>query len=47
MNVDDRDAERFLLQLTLLPVDEVRDLVAVHVDNPQERARPSAGWPPS
>ena len=37
MNVDDRDAERFLLQLTLLPVDEIRDLVAVHADNPQER----------
>lgn len=38
MNVDDRDVERFLLQLTLLEVDEVRDLVAVHTDAPQERA---------
>jgi tyrosyl-tRNA synthetase len=37
MNVDDRDVERFLLQLTLVPVDEVRDLVAVHADAPQER----------
>ncbi|MGK2930907.1 MAG: tyrosine--tRNA ligase [Acidimicrobiales bacterium] len=37
MNVDDRDVERFLLQLTLLPVREIRDLVAAHHDNPQER----------
>lgn len=37
MNVDDRDVEKFLLQLTLLPVREIRDLVAVHHDNPQER----------
>ena len=38
VNVDDRDVERFLLQLTLLDVDEVRDLVAAHDDAPQERA---------
>ena len=38
MNVDDRDVQRFLLQLTLLDVAEVRDLVAVHADAPQERA---------
>ena len=37
MNVDDRDVEKFLLQLTLLPVREVRDAVAAHRDNPQER----------
>ncbi|MDE0805873.1 MAG: tyrosine--tRNA ligase, partial [Acidimicrobiales bacterium] len=37
MNVDDRDVEKFLLQLTLLAVREIRDLVAVHLDNPQER----------
>lgn len=37
MNVDDRDVEKFLLQLTLLPVREIHDLVAVHLDNPQER----------
>lgn len=37
MNTDDRDVEKFLLQLTLLPVREIRDLVAVHLDNPQER----------
>jgi tyrosyl-tRNA synthetase len=38
MNVDDRDVQRFLLQLTLLDVAEVRDLAAVHTDAPQERA---------
>ncbi len=38
VNVDDRDVERFLLQLTLLPVREVHDLVSVHGDNPAERA---------
>ncbi len=37
MNTDDRDVEKFLLQLTLLPIREVRDLVAVHGDAPQER----------
>jgi len=37
MNVDDRDVERFLLQLTLLPVDEIREVVAVHAEAPQER----------
>ena len=38
MNVDDRDVERFLLQLTLLDLEEVRDIVAAHADAPQERA---------
>jgi tyrosyl-tRNA synthetase len=38
MNVDDRDVERFLLQLTLLPVGDIRDLVAAHQDRPHERA---------
>ncbi len=38
MNVDDRDVEQLLLQLTLLPVREITDLVAAHGDNPQERA---------
>ncbi|MDZ7674243.1 MAG: tyrosine--tRNA ligase [Acidimicrobiales bacterium] len=37
MNVDDRDVERFLLQLTLVPVRDITDLVAAHRDNPQER----------
>ena len=38
MNVDDRDVERFLLQLTLLGTDEVRDVMGVHADAPQQRA---------
>lgn len=37
MNVDDRDVERFLLQLTLLPVDVVREIVATHAGAPQDR----------
>lgn len=37
MNTDDRDVEKFLLQLTLLPVREIADLVSVHADAPQER----------
>ncbi len=38
MNVDDRDVERFLLQLTLVDVREITDVVAAHLDLPQERA---------
>jgi tyrosyl-tRNA synthetase len=38
VNVDDRDAERFLLQLTLLGIDEVREVVAAHEDAPQRRS---------
>jgi tyrosyl-tRNA synthetase len=37
MNVDDRDVERFLLQLTLLGTDEVRDVMAIHTAAPQDR----------
>ena len=37
MNVDDRDVEQLLLQLTLLPVREIQDLVSAHGDEPQER----------
>ncbi len=37
MNVDDRDVQRFLQQLTLLPVREIADVVAAHTDHPQER----------
>jgi tyrosyl-tRNA synthetase len=37
INVDDRDVERFLLQLTLLPVDEVRTIVAAHAEDPAAR----------
>ena len=38
MNVDDRDVERFLLQLTLLGVDEIAEVVAAHVAAPERRA---------
>jgi tyrosyl-tRNA synthetase len=37
MNVDDRDVERFLMQMTLLALEEVRDVVDVHAAAPQER----------
>lgn len=38
VNVDDRDVERFLLQLTLLPVDEVAAVMAEHASDPGRRA---------
>jgi tyrosyl-tRNA synthetase len=34
---DDRDVERFLLQLTLLPVDEVREIARAHTNAPERR----------
>jgi tyrosyl-tRNA synthetase len=37
MQLPDADVERFLLQLTLLPVDEVASIVADHAGAPQER----------
>jgi len=37
VNVDDRDVERFLLQLTLVPVDEVADVMAEHGLSPEQR----------
>ncbi|HEY6531332.1 MAG TPA: tyrosine--tRNA ligase [Acidimicrobiales bacterium] len=37
VNVDDRDVERFLLQLTLLPVDRVAEIVAEHATAPERR----------
>jgi tyrosyl-tRNA synthetase len=37
VNTDDKDVERFLLQLTLLPVDTVRSLVAEHDQDPGQR----------
>jgi tyrosyl-tRNA synthetase len=37
VNTDDRDVERFLLQLTLLPVDEVGAVVAAHRGAPERR----------
>lgn len=37
MQVDDRDVERFLLQLTLLPVAEAREVSARHAEAPERR----------
>jgi tyrosyl-tRNA synthetase len=37
MNVPDADIERFLLQLTLLPVDECREIAAAHAESPFKR----------
>jgi tyrosyl-tRNA synthetase len=37
MNVADADIERFLLQLTLLPVDECRKIAAAHAEAPFKR----------
>lgn len=34
---DDRDVERFLLQLTLLPVAEITELMAAHAESPDKR----------
>ena len=37
VQMDDRDAERFLLQLTLLPVDRCAEIVAEHQQAPERR----------
>ena len=37
VNTDDRDAERLLLQLTLLPVPEVDEIMSAHAAAPHER----------
>jgi tyrosyl-tRNA synthetase len=37
VNVDDRDVERFLLQLTLLPLDRIAEVVAAHGAAPERR----------
>ena len=37
MHVPDEDVERFLLQLTLLPVDEARRVAAAHLAAPERR----------
>ncbi len=39
---DDRDVERFLLQLILLPVGEVREIMAAHTDAPERRVAQAA-----
>jgi tyrosyl-tRNA synthetase len=38
MSVPDADVERFLLQLTLLPVEECRDVAKEHAADPRQRA---------
>ena len=37
MQISDDDVERFLFQLTLLPVDEVRAIAATHAEAPERR----------
>jgi tyrosyl-tRNA synthetase len=37
IRADDRDVERFLLQLTLLPVETIRTILAEHADAPERR----------
>ena len=38
MRTDDRDVERFLLQMTLLPTEVVRDVMAEHLRAPEQRS---------
>ena len=42
LQVDDRDVERFLLQLTLLPVDRIAEIVAAHAFAREQRLAQSA-----
>lgn len=42
LNVDDRDVERFLLQLTLLPVDAVASIMEDHAVAPEKRRAQTA-----
>ncbi len=37
VNVDDRDVERFLLQMTLLPIEEIAAIMAEHATDPGRR----------
>ena len=37
LGVDDRDVERYLLQLTLVPVGEVGEVMAAHLEAPERR----------
>ncbi len=37
MNVDDRDVERFLLQMTLVPLEEIASAMAEHTADPGQR----------
>ena len=45
MNVADADIERFLLQLTLLPVAECREIAAAHAQSPLQARRPAPPRP--
>ncbi len=45
LRTDDRDVERFLLQLTLLDVATVRDLIDAHTRSARASAWPSNAWP--
>jgi tyrosyl-tRNA synthetase len=38
VNTDDRDVERFLLQLTLVPVEEIRAVMDAHREAPERRS---------
>jgi tyrosyl-tRNA synthetase len=38
IQVPDADVERFLLQLTMLPLDEARSIAAAHLEEPHKRA---------
>ena len=42
LRTDDRDVERFLLQLTLLAVDDVAEIMATHAAEPEQRVAQSA-----
>jgi len=42
VNVDDRDVERFLLQMTLLPLDKVTSVMAIHAQDPGQRSAQQA-----
>ena len=37
INIDDRDVEKLLLQLTLVPVLEISELMSEHLKSPEER----------
>jgi tyrosyl-tRNA synthetase len=38
VNTDDRDVERFLLQLTLLPVEQIASIMQQHAESPERRS---------
>jgi len=42
LRVDDRDVERILMQLTLLPVGRIKEIMQTHADAPEKRLAQSA-----